>query len=521
MIRRSIAILAFIGATHIAAGATPEVAVTGGTVRGQEMPDGTSLYLGIPYAAPPVGDLRWKPAQPVARWQGTRDATQPPAPCLQHDEGWNKKDVEVSKEDCLYLSVRSPKNQAHAHFPVLFWIHGGSNRAGSGFGYARDTTLAQRGVILVAIEYRLGVFGFLGSPELTAESSRHASGNYALTDQIAALKWVQANIARFGGDPGNVTIAGQSAGSADVLLLMASPLAKGLFTKAINESGVPGPSRSAADNEKLGTQLLELMHLPGGKKGLEALRAAPAAAVLSTSDKLELPPGANSGAIWMSQIVDGWVETLPLREVFAQHRQAHVPMIIGNNTREINPGMGPDAERAMVREALGPRADDLLELYGNRSAAEGIPRSASSATRGNSNSAHEDPVLGDVGTQFVTDLAFRCPANQVAKQMLSAGVKIWRYQFGFPRTGTTGPVEHSSELNYVFDAAPADATFQTWPPVQQYWANFARTGNPDGPGLPDWPDMGPQLSYMAFMPGGPEVDKNLRSAACKLLDPML
>ena len=504
MIRRSIAILAFIGATHLAAGAAaPEVAVTGGTIRGQDMPDGTSLFLGIPYAAPPIGNLRWKPAQPVAAWQGTRDATQPPAPCLQHDEGWNKKDVEISAEDCLYLSIRTPKRQSHASFPVLFWIHGGSNRAGSGFGYARDTTLAQRGVILVSIEYRLGVFGFLGLPELTAESTQHASGNYALTDQIAALQWVQANIAGFGGDPGNVTIAGQSAGSADVLLLMASPLTKGLFTKAINESGVPGPPRTAAENEKLGEHLLELMHLPAGNKGLEALRAAPAAAVLSISDKLEPPGGINPNLIWMSQIVDGWVETLPMPEVYAQHRQAHVPMIVGNNTREIDPGAGPDQERAMVRRALGPRADDLLALYGDP------------------DSAHDDPVLGGVGAQFMTDLVFRCPANQVAKQMLSAGAKVWRYQFGFPRTGTRGPVEHSSELNYVFNEAPADATFKTWPPVQQYWANFARTGNPNGPGLPNWPDMGQALSYMAFLPSGPEVDKSLRNAACRILAPIL
>jgi para-nitrobenzyl esterase len=501
MIRRSLAILACIGAAHIAAGATAsEVAVTGGTIRGQEMPDGTSLYLGIPYAAPPVGDLRWKPAQPVIPWQGTRDATQPPAPCLQHDEGWNKKDVDLSREDCLYLSIRSPKLPARERFPVLFWIHGGSNRAGSGFGYARDTTIAQRAVLLVSIEYRLGVFGFLGLPELTAESSQHSSGNYALTDQIAALQWVQANIAKFGGDPGNVTIAGQSAGSADVLLLMASPLTKGLFTKAINESGVPGPSRTAAENEKIGSRLLELMHLPTGNAGLAALRASPAAVVLSTSDKLEPPPGTDPALIWMSQILDGWVETLPLRDVYAQHRQAHVPMIIGNNTREINPGLSPEEAHARVRQALGPQADDLLQLYGDSNASHG-----------------GDRVLGDVGTRFMTDLVFRCPASQVTNQMLSAGAKVWRYEFGFPRTGTRGPVEHSSELNYVFNAAPSDATFETWPPVQQYWANFARTGNPNGPGLPTWPDIGQSRSYMAFLPSGPEVDKSSSGGPCKIL----
>src|SRR3569833_1515546 len=416
MIRRSLAILACIGAAHIAAGATaPEVAVTGGTIRGQEMPDGTNLYLGIPYAAPPVGDLRWRPAQPVVPWQGMRDATHPPAPCLQHDEGWNKTDADISREDCLYLSIRSPRRSPRERFPILFWIHGGSNRAGSGFGYARDTTIEQRGVILVSVEYRLGVFGFLGSPELEAESSRHSSGNYALTDQLAAL------------------------------------------------------------------------------------RASPALAILSTSDFLEPPPATDPSLTWMSQILDGWVETLPMRDIYAQHRQAHVPMIIGNNTREINPGMSPDEVRARVRNALGSQADDLLQLYGD------------------SNPAHGDPVLGDVGTQFMTDMVFRCPASQVTNQMLSAGAKVWRYEFGFPRTGTTGPVEHSSELNYVFTAAPADATFKTWPPVQQSWANIARTGTPNGAGLPTWPDMGQSPSYMAFLPSGPQVQKSSRDAACRLL----
>src|ERR1700722_10915829 len=205
-------IAALLGVMSIAA-SSADVSITGGTLRGLDMPDATTAFYAIPYAAPPVGNLRWKAAQPVVRWKGTRDATQPPPPCIQHDEGWNKADAAAGKEDCLYLSIRAPRHAANDRLPVFFWIHGGSNRAGDGYGYVSTTSMAQHGVILVAVEYRLGVFGFLGLPELTAESPQHASGDYALTDLIAALKWVHTNIAKFGGDPHNVTIGGQSAGS--------------------------------------------------------------------------------------------------------------------------------------------------------------------------------------------------------------------------------------------------------------------------------------------------------------------
>jgi len=500
MIRRSLVMFAFLGAAS-AAVAAPEVAVTGGTVRGVDMPDGSGLFLGIPYAAPPVGELRWKPAQPIVPWQGVHDGTAPPSPCLQHDEGWNKADAAISKEDCLYLSIRSPHHTTKEHLPVIFWIHGGSNRAGSGYGYTRDTSFTQHGVVLVAIEYRLGVFGFLGSPELTAESPEHASGNYALTDMIAALEWVRANITKFGGDPANVTIAGQSAGSADVVMLTMSPLARGLFKKAITESGTPGPPRTAAENDKIGSDLLQLMRLPAGSTGLQALRAVSATTVLATGEQLQPPSGIDASLLWQQQIVDGWVEPLPAHEVYAAHKQAPVAMIIGNNTREFSLGAPPDQARALLRQRYGARADELLRLYG-------LDESAP---------VKDDPVLGDAGTQFITDLIFRCPANLLATEMLQAGDKVWRYQFGFPRAGTTGPVEHSAELDYVFKAAPAGATFSAWPPVQQYWANFARTGNPNGPGLPDWPEMGKAANYIAFLPTGMVVGRNLRSEACRIL----
>jgi para-nitrobenzyl esterase len=500
---RRLAILAFLGATCAGAFAADmrvtDVQINDGALRGLAMPDGSSVFYAIPYAASPVGSLRWRPAQPVAPWQGTRDATHPPAPCIQHDEGWNKADAAIGKEDCLYLSIRTPRHGAKNRLPVYFWIHGGSNSAGDGYGYVSTTAMTQRGVLLVAIEYRLGVFGFLGLPALSAESPQHASGNYALTDMIAALKWVHANIARFGGDPGNVTIGGQSAGSWDVIQLTTSPLAAGLFQKAILESGAPAaPVRTAVENENVGSGLFELLHL----SGLEVLRAARADEVLAASDKLQTPPGIDRSLLWGQQIVDGWVEPLPIRTVYAAHKQAHVPMIIGNNTREFPVELPPDTQRHAIHTLAGARTDALLKLYGLDTAEAPKP----------------DPILGSVSTQLITDMIFRCPANRVAQEMMSAGVKVWRYQFGLPVPGTTGPAEHSSELKYVFEAAPPNATVTTWPPVQQYWVNFIRTGNPNGPGLPDWPDMGTTKNYMSFTPSGPELGQNLRGAICDIIE---
>ena len=217
---------------------SPEVHTQQGVVRGQIDFEAIAVFQGIPYAAPPVGELRWKPPQAASAWQGVRDALTPPHSCMQVDWGWNARDAQDESEDCLYLNMATPSLHPEHSLPVIFWIHGGANYNGSG-RYGRGQTLTQHDVVLVSINYRLGVFGFLALPTLTAESARHSSGNYALLDQIAALRWVRDNIAAFGGDPQNVTIAGQSAGAIDVGLLLTTPDSKGLFTKAIDESGGP------------------------------------------------------------------------------------------------------------------------------------------------------------------------------------------------------------------------------------------------------------------------------------------
>src|SRR5579863_3960339 len=251
---------------------SPIAHIATGAVRGS-MQGSIAVFKGIPFAAPPVGDLRWKPPAPPAPWKGERDATQPGSACMQSPGGLGPfmkpiaaaygANYEIrpitSSEDCLYLNVWVPQQPANAPMPVMVWLHGGSNTAGSGAQPTYDaTSLASRGVVVVTVNYRLGVFGFFSHPALTAESPHHSSGNYGLLDQLAALQWVQDNIAQFGGDRGNVTVFGESAGSIDAAALVTSPLAAHLFRRAILESGPPfglGPAQSLTEAEDAGNAL--------------------------------------------------------------------------------------------------------------------------------------------------------------------------------------------------------------------------------------------------------------------------
>lgn len=261
-------------------GAEPIVSVTGGNLRGRLLEDGAgAVFKGIPFARPPVGDFRWREPMPVVPWPGTRDAWESGPPAVQPPLGWNDKAAAASREDCLYLDVWTPSGPSTARNPVMVWIHGGANVAGAGgFDPLYDgRALISHDVVLVVVEYRLGILGFFAHPELTRESTHHASGNYATLDQIAALRWVRDNIARFGGDPENVTIFGQSAGATDVLALMASPLSKGLFHRAIAESGAPSPTSTLAlgEAEEEGARAGEKLGARGGH-ALGFLRSLPA-----------------------------------------------------------------------------------------------------------------------------------------------------------------------------------------------------------------------------------------------------
>lgn len=481
---------------------TAEHAVSGGILRGVDAPD-SSYYLGIPYAAPPVGALRWMPPAPVVPWSGVRDAVHQGPPCKQPDLGWNSADAAISREDCLTLDVAVPKIPASKSLPVMVWFHGGANTAGSGLGYTHSPII-RHGVVLVTAQYRLGAFGFLSHPALSAASAHQASGNYGLMDQIAVLKWVQANIATFGGDPGNVTIFGQSAGAQDVGQLLLSPLARGLFHKAIAQSGTAGfglPPRTLAQNEKLGVDLASLLGVPAGDTGLEAMRAVPADAVMTAAQKL-IPPIADAGFIWDQSVVDGYVLPESPADILAARAQAPVPLLIGDDARELPLFGGNSAVRSAVVQHFGNESEEALKFYGLDK--PGMPP--------------EDPVLGSVATQIATDVMFRLPINTVAARQRAIGQKVWRYQFDLARLGAPGPVWHSSELGYVFDATPTglEVDFSRWPPLQAYWTNFARNSDPNGAGLPYWPEMGDEKNYIEFSASGPKTGKNLRGVLSAL-----
>jgi len=493
--RFELALLALALSGMAAPAPADTVQVTGGAIHGLDAPDGSHLYFTIPYAAPPTGHLRWRPPAPVVPWSGVRDATQPGAPCAQPDDGWNSKDAAKSAEDCLYLSVHSPAHKPGDKLPVLVWIHGGSNRAGSGYGTAWSA-INQKGIVVVSIEYRLGVFGFLSSPELTAESVHHASGNYGLLDQIAALEWVRDNIAAFGGDASKVTVAGQSAGAMDVSMLLRSPLARGLFRGAIEESGAMQAPRPAADNEKVGLAVMKAVHVTS----LDALRAAPAADLLKVTGAMQPPDGQTYNMLWMEASADGYGLTSPQNDLYHNGDQAPVPLLIGDNSREdINDGDISTVRKLLVRGFNGKsaEAEKIYGIVGNELPAP-------------------DPVLGSAGTQAMSDMVFRCPDYREAAWQVVNGQPVFRYEFAVPAPGAAG-VAHSTELGYVFNNGPAGSTFATWPPALEYWANFVKTGDPNGPGLPAWPQMGPADKVMAFLPSGPTVVEDYRGPQCRLM----
>src|SRR5712691_320644 len=267
----------------------PTAVVTGGQIRGGLLEQGGAVFKGIPFAAPPTGDRRWREPGPVESWSGAREATAFSPPCAQNSGG---RPMDNAKEDCLYLNVWTPEWPAKSRKPVMVWLHGGGNYGGTAStSNFNGEPLARHGVVLVTVNYRLTIFGFFAHPELTRESSHHASGNYGLMDQIAALKWVRENIGRFGGDPANVTIFGQSAGAVDANVLMASPLTRDLFEKAIGESGSvvirAGLTRTRADLENAGVRVAGRLGAPA-KGQIKFMRG------LSATEVFKAAPGYNA-----------------------------------------------------------------------------------------------------------------------------------------------------------------------------------------------------------------------------------
>jgi para-nitrobenzyl esterase len=278
-----------------------------------------------------------------------------------------------------------------------------------------------------------------------------------------------------------------------------------LFHKAIAISGTAGfgvPPRTLAENEKIGNDLATLMGVGAGADGLKALRAAPGAALLDATDKLLPPETTDPTFIWLQAVVDGWVLPKTPAEILAGGEQARVPLIIGNVLREFTVVGARDYPRRWIEENFGDKAGEAMKLYGFNGT--DVPS--------------DDPVLGSFADRLSNDVIFRCPASWVAGRQAAVTPDVWRYQFSIPAPDTVKPVEHTADLKYAFFTTPKGATFGAWPPLQAYWTNFAKTGNPNGPGLPQWPNLGKQANYIDFTPEGPKLGKDLRGPICRLLN---
>lgn len=481
-----------IAALMLAGASQPPVVKTeGGAVKGAVVDEGKALvFRGIPFAAPPIKERRWKPPFPAASWTGVREAIAPAPACPQNDYGWNRADFRFSQEDCLTLDIRTPALTGKR--PVIVWIHGGSNRAGSP-GDMVKSDITQRDVVLVAIRYRLGIFGFLSHRGLTAEGNG-ASGNYGLMDQVAALRWIQQNIARFGGNPSNVTIVGESAGSQDVGLLLASPDAQGLFAKAVMQSGTPGfglPFRPLTEAHRIGDQADALLETGGS---VEKLRAASVPALLAADLKLHDNALESDDYMWLRTTIDGAVLPASPRDLLAKAPPR--PVIIGSNRRELELPGGRPRRDAFVAKAFAERERDARAFY-----------------RLDEPEPPAHPRLGTLSEQIATDVTFRCPAINLAALLASHAYPVWHYEFDHAPDG--GQTFHGADISYVF----TNRNFASGLSLQAYWVQFARTGNPNGPGLPAWPAYAPdKRMHVAFDASGATALGPLRPQPCSLME---
>jgi para-nitrobenzyl esterase len=479
--------LALIVAAPLAAYASnPLVVKTDkGKVRGTYTADHqVRTFEGIPYAAPPVGDLRWQPPQPSAKWKGVRDTTDFGPRCMQAHiySDMHFRDPGPS-EDCLNLNVWAPADAKKGSLPVMLWIFGGGYTAGGTSEPRQDGQyLAHRNVVVVSMNYRLGIFGFFAHPELTAESPHHASGNYGLMDQNAALEWVQKNIKQFGGNPHNITIFGESAGSFSVSTFMASPLSRDRFQKAIGESGGAFYSgglsyRSLEATER---QDMKFAQAAFGTSSLASLRKIPADKLLS-----ETMAENQTAHVHFSPDVDGWFLPQPVPVIYAAGKQAHVPLLAGWNADEMRsavlfakPPVTDESFKKRAHSMFGPDAAEFLQLYPASTDAEAV-RSA-----------------GDFASDsFIVFSTW----SWINAQVKTGDAPVYHYRLDLdPPVDKYHPTKmgvfHSDDIEYVFGALDSRIG-AIWHPedrklsneIGEYWTNFARTGNPNGDNLPNWP----------------------------------
>ncbi|MBC7843411.1 MAG: carboxylesterase family protein [Gemmatimonadaceae bacterium] len=495
----------------------PTVSLEGERVEGQwsaAPAPAVAAFKGIPYAAPPVGAFRWKPTQRYRSVPGrTHDASQFGHACMQPVslDGEVRGDV---SEDCLTLNVwTTDPSRDSAPRPVIVWIHGGSNIAGtSGRTYYDGTTLARRGVVLVSINYRVGVMGFFAHPALSREGRAHASGNYALLDILSALGWVQRNIAEFGGDSTRVTVYGQSAGANNIVHLMASPLAKGLFQRAIPQSGAPMDGlASLTTAERFGTIFARSLGVAPDSTArddevLKALRAVPAETVMQAQSVF-----LQSGIF--QPIVDGLVLREMTARVFDRGKQMPVPLILGSTALEMSslrdamPAFARTLTgyRTWVGDTFGASRDSMLALY----------------------PAPTDSDVDLAARRLVTDFYFTCQTRLTARAMTRVATPSYLYLFSRVPPGEEGMgAYHAADIDYVFNArdparkreAPDSTLSDT---MVGYWLRFAATGDPNGPSLPLWPAY--RASDDAYQELGTTIGARtgLGASVCGLVEPVL
>lgn len=473
------------------ANASPMVDAPAGKLKGVATGK-VHAFKGIPYAAPPVGALRWKPPLPAPKWKGTRAATEFGAACIQPK---GKPDsiyfwsLPATSEDCLFLNVWAPANASRA--PVFFWIHGGALSGGSSSEPLYDgTRMAELGIVVVSINYRMGPLGFLVHPALSAESRRNISGNYGLLDQIEALQWVKRNIASFGGDPANVTIAGESAGALSVMYLMSAPGAQGLFSKAVAQSAymVSAQELRTTGHDAYSAEAIGLWL--AGKLGAGDL------AGLRSMDAQQITDIAAANGFFPFFVIDGRILPRQVVDVFDRREQSKVPMLAGFNSGEIRslralaPPVPADAAayEKEIRARYADQADAFLALYPSSDLQESIW----ATTR---------------------DSLYGWTAERLVLKQAALGVPSYLYLFdhGYPAADEKGlHAFHASELPYMW--GNTDRTPLNWPKLPdsaaekilsdamlEYWVSFVKTGVPSAAGQPAWPPYGKDRAYMAFV----------------------
>jgi para-nitrobenzyl esterase len=506
---------------HGNGGLPQTITIEGGKISGQTLGENKDVmaFKGIPYAKPPVGTLRWKPPEKVVAWEGIREATAYGPACAQPDlfGAWGFDFGKLS-EDCLYLNVWTAATSTNDKRPVMMFIHGGGNVAGaSQYPSSDGEALARQGVVVVSINYRIGILGYFAHPLLSKESPYKVSGNYGLLDIIAALKWIQHNIRAFGGDPDRVTTFGHSAGGMNISYLMASPFAKGLFHRAITESGTaltPGLNRHLRDRwygiepmEKQGERIVKDLGYAEAADPLTALRDLSVEKLVDGSKASMLQaPGKNT----FGPVIDGWALPDDLMTIFDEGKQNFVPLIAGSNADEMTifitkpPIDNVEAYQSIVKTKYGKFADDFLIMY---------------------------PVnkLQDIRKAMCDsqrDAIFVEPARRFVRAMQKAGGEAYLYHYTmvWPGSWSAAGAFHGGELIFVFDNVNSskesfEEKHQALAKIMSgYWVQFAATGNPNKPGALEWPAY--DLSKDPYMEFGEVVGvgQGLRKEKCDFWD---